>query len=665
MSRKVDLRCKLPKFECEDILSLQEAKQAAGWEITAFNLPATWNHSQGEGVIIGVIDSGCCLEHPDLVENLVPGKNIINSSKPPEDDNGHGTVVSGIICAANNDIGMVGVAPKAKVMPIKVLDNKGNGNLLNVATGIRWAVDNGANLLCMSLGSPNPIQQVRKAIQYAASKNVIVFCAAGNAGNTRQIFYPAAYPETIGIGSINEDFNRSNFSCTGEDLDFLAPGGKIFSTHLNNWYTVMSGTCLARGSYVYTPHGPQKIENIQPGTIVYAWKSGEIVERPVLFNNYRGKNTVHKIIAAGRGIYATETHELLCINLKNREIEWTKVKDLTENHKLLLPKKIKRKYNEYIDSVLPSDFCWLLGFFLGDGWISDLKRGMRVHFATGEYPRIDDKVKEIYLNHSNKNLKESKYGWNYDDSTKMSMIIQCLGLNHYAKDKTIPDWIWHLSDNKINNFFDGYYNSDGWDIKSKTGIKFGFECCSDELIAKLAILSEYMGWQHSAIQKRDRFAKAPNSKTATWKHSCGITITQKEINGWSYLKSRNQSGFDVASKMGLDAENLFCASWYKKDSIESEEVYDLTVPDADCFVTNGIITHNSMAAPFAVGCAALLLSYKRHKKPELKLETSDDYRQIFKRHTIPSKNPDYAGQKFFEGFGIIDPTSFVKWAEST
>jgi subtilisin family serine protease len=155
------------------------------------------------------------------------------------------THVTGILCAENNDIGMVGVAPKCKVIPVKVLDHKGAGNLLNVANGIRWAADQGVDFITMSLGSPNPVQQVRKAIQYAASKGVVIFCAAGNAGKTRQIFYPANYPETIGIGAIDENFDRANFSCTGDDLDFLAPGVKIFSTVPDNWYAVLSGTSMA------------------------------------------------------------------------------------------------------------------------------------------------------------------------------------------------------------------------------------------------------------------------------------------------------------------------------------------------------------------------------------------------------------------------------------
>lgn len=244
--KKIDKnRCSLFPYEVEEVLSLQAAKQQVGWNISAFDLPKAWQHSQGEDVKIAVLDSGVDLDHPDLIDNLLPGINFVNRSKDPWDDNQHGTHVTGIICAKNNDIGMVGVAPKAKVMPVKVLDKNGNGNLLNVVEGIRWAVENNSDIICMSLGAPRPVQQVRKAIQLATRKGIPCFVAAGNAGVTKEVFYPAAYPETIAIGSIDQNFDRSNFSNTGENLDFMAPGGKIFSTVPDDWYAVLNGTSMA------------------------------------------------------------------------------------------------------------------------------------------------------------------------------------------------------------------------------------------------------------------------------------------------------------------------------------------------------------------------------------------------------------------------------------
>lgn len=244
MSKRIQKKqCKLFPVKREEVLTIQDASQKLGWAIEAFNLPETWTHTQGENVIVAVLDTGIS-DHDDLRDNILPGMNFVEPGKDPIDRNQHATHVTGIICALNNDIGIVGVAPKTKIIPVKVLDDHGNGDLVDVAKGIRWAAEQKVDFIVMSLGSPRPIPLVHSAIKYAASKGVVTFCAAGNAGKTRQIFYPAAYPECIGIGAIDEDFNRANFSCTGPGLDFLAPGKKILSTVPNNWYALLSGSSM-------------------------------------------------------------------------------------------------------------------------------------------------------------------------------------------------------------------------------------------------------------------------------------------------------------------------------------------------------------------------------------------------------------------------------------
>lgn len=652
-------------YTVEDTMLPQSLGQMLGWHISAFNLPSIWKITQGEGVKIAIIDSGCDLTHPDLMANLIEGKNFVELGMPPDASSEHGTHIAGIIAANNDDAGIVGVAPKSKIMPLKVLNSYGVANMQSVRDAIYYAVDNGIDLISMSLGCRNPVPSVLEAINYANSKNCVCFVAAGNAGSTKQLLYPAAYTECISVGAVDENSMRADFSCTGPNLDFVAPGVKIYSTVPKSSYAFLSGTCLAKGSYVYTPYGPQEIEKIKQGDLVYAWKNGEIVQRTVTHNHYRGKNHVQKIVCAGRDILATETHKLLSVNVRSKEIEWVQVNELTDNHKLVLPRRLDTIKNEYLDGILDEEFCWLLGFFIGDGWLSDTKRSRRINFSTGVYPEIDDRVKEIYFKNTGRNLKGSKFGWNYDDSTKTAMILECLGLNKYAGEKTLPNWIWQLSVDKIYQIFMGYYSADGWDIKAKHK-KFGFESKSSDLIRKTMILADYMGWTHSSMQERYRLSKAPNSKNEILAYSAGTTVTHKAMNGWSELKMFNTSGSNVAKKMGLNSETTFCASWYKKETIADTDVYDLTVPDADCFVTNGIITHNSMACPFVVATAALVLSEKRKDSPDIRLSISD-YRDILKTKAMDIKNLDtnldQQGKRFWQGMGIINPDQFSEWVE--
>lgn len=219
--------------------------QIIGWEISKFNIQNYWPKTTGKDVRVAVIDTGCDLDHPDIVNNLLPGINIINPRRPPHDDNGHGSHVAGTIAAENNGTGMVGVAPNAKIMPVKALDRNGSGSSVAVANGIVWSANNNAHFITMSLGSEIPDPNIYKAIQYATSMGCVIFCAAGNSGPATDIMYPAKYKETISIGAIDENLNRTDFTCAGDSLDFLAPGHNIFSIVPNNSYAMMSGTSMS------------------------------------------------------------------------------------------------------------------------------------------------------------------------------------------------------------------------------------------------------------------------------------------------------------------------------------------------------------------------------------------------------------------------------------
>lgn len=196
-------------------------------------------------MVVAVIDSGCDMDHEDLKDNLIPGPNFVIPTSLPEDDCGHGTHCASLIAAENNEVGLIGQSPEAKVMVIKTLDRNGIGNLQTVAKAIRWAVDSKADIISMSLGCPNETPEIYKAVMYAYSQNVPIFCASGNSGNLNNIFWPANYKETISVSAYDENMHRAHFANVSPNINFFAPGTSLFGAYLNNDYTIMSGTSMA------------------------------------------------------------------------------------------------------------------------------------------------------------------------------------------------------------------------------------------------------------------------------------------------------------------------------------------------------------------------------------------------------------------------------------
>lgn len=201
----------------------------------------------GSSVKIAVLDTGVDASHSDLSTLVLDGFDVYGKNLERNDPNGHGTHVAGIIAALkDNEIAGRGVVPGIKIMPIRVLDETGYGDDADVAKGVVWAVDNGANILNLSLGGDEYSQALKDSIAYAVSKNVIVVTAAGNSyleGNP--IIYPAAYPGSFAVGATMPGDTRAPFSTTGQYLDVSAPGFAIASTWLNNSISTQSGTSMA------------------------------------------------------------------------------------------------------------------------------------------------------------------------------------------------------------------------------------------------------------------------------------------------------------------------------------------------------------------------------------------------------------------------------------
>ncbi len=212
--------------------------------LTQIRIESAWDMvRENTNITIAVVDTGIDLTHPDLKDNLVNGRNFIDSSKPPQDDNGHGTNVAGVIGASgNNGTGISGVLWRSKIMPVKALEASGSGDESKLGQGIKYAVDNGAKIIVLSLGLYKFSPFMRDVVQYAENNHVLLVAASGNDG--QDVKYPAAYPTVLAVGGVNENkqvVNRSNY---GQEIDVVAPWN-VYTTMLGGLYGSNEGTSMA------------------------------------------------------------------------------------------------------------------------------------------------------------------------------------------------------------------------------------------------------------------------------------------------------------------------------------------------------------------------------------------------------------------------------------
>ena len=214
--------------------------------LQAIHLPEAWDRVTGnDAMVMAIIDSGVQLSHPDLAGRLVPGYDFVNRDPTPEDDFGHGTMVAGIAAATtNNGIGVAGAVWAGKILPVKVLDNQGAANDDNIAAGIRYAVDRGADVINLSLGGPGASTILQNAVDYATTNDVVVVGAAGNDGDTEP-HYPAACEGVVAVGAIDNFGNLASFSSRGSWISIVAPGVSITTTSRVSSYGQGSGTSFS------------------------------------------------------------------------------------------------------------------------------------------------------------------------------------------------------------------------------------------------------------------------------------------------------------------------------------------------------------------------------------------------------------------------------------
>ncbi|MDZ4167477.1 MAG: S8 family serine peptidase [Coriobacteriia bacterium] len=243
------------------------------WAPRRIQAESAWELTRGNDVLVAVVDTGVALDHEDLAAHMwinpgeIPGNSIddddngfvddvagwdfVNQDGKPDDDNGHGTHCAGIAAAVtDNGRGIAGMAPGARILPVKVLDSRGSGSSAVLAEGIDYAVDAGADVVSVSVGGSIGSLTVAAAVARARSAGVLVVAAAGNEGGA--VLYPAAYPETMCVGATDAADVRTTYSNYGSAMDIVAPGGTsdaaVYSTVRYDGYGTKYGTSMA------TPH---------------------------------------------------------------------------------------------------------------------------------------------------------------------------------------------------------------------------------------------------------------------------------------------------------------------------------------------------------------------------------------------------------------------------
>jgi serine protease len=214
-----------PNYIYHTSIAPNDPQYSKQWHLHNIHAEQAWDETRGKGVIVAIIDTGVS-KVPDLEQTeFVNGYDFVNDRVNAEDDNGHGTHVAGTVAqSTNNSYGVAGIAYEAKIMPLKVLSASGGGTISDIAEAIRFAADNQADIINMSLGGGGESQVMKDAIDYAHQKGVVIIAAAGNENNN-SASYPARYAHVIGVAATDAQGEKAEFSNYGAGVDLAAPGG--------------------------------------------------------------------------------------------------------------------------------------------------------------------------------------------------------------------------------------------------------------------------------------------------------------------------------------------------------------------------------------------------------------------------------------------------------
>ena len=231
LRQRSDVRfAELDRVRTISAMQADDPGRAYQWNLDHIDTESAWAAGQdGSGVVVAVIDTGVSDGGPDglmLTRGETAGWDFVDDDSSPSDEHGHGTHVAGTIGqATGNSTGVAGIAHGSQIMAVRVLDANGSGYSSDVASGILWAADHGADVINMSLGSSVGSQAEQEAVAYAAELGIVVVAATGNEYQADGVSYPAAYPEVIAVGASNGIDQVVPYSNRGPEVDLVAPGG--------------------------------------------------------------------------------------------------------------------------------------------------------------------------------------------------------------------------------------------------------------------------------------------------------------------------------------------------------------------------------------------------------------------------------------------------------
>ena len=229
-------------------INSQQDYEVIDYGVKMVGAPLEWQETMGEGIRVGIVDTGVCLKHPDLKNRIADAACFIQEPAGSVDDkNGHGTHVAGIVGAERNGKGVVGVAPESELYIAKAFGKDGRTNYNAIEKSLLWMIDKKVDVVNMSFSSPETSGRYRQLMKYVHSKGITMICAAGNEGikGRNTIGYPANFEETIAVSAIDINKNIAEFSSQGSAAEISAAGINIYSTYLDNGYATLSGTSMA------------------------------------------------------------------------------------------------------------------------------------------------------------------------------------------------------------------------------------------------------------------------------------------------------------------------------------------------------------------------------------------------------------------------------------